>query len=130
MISKRTIHKILTYLIAIVWIINGLFCKLLNLVPRHQLIVARILGDEYPGFLTKAIGLSEVVMAIWILSSFKSRVCAVAQIIIVAAMNAIEFFLAPDLLLFGKMNSVLALFFVVLIYFNEFILNKKSAHQT
>ena len=39
-----TTHQVLHYLIAAVWLANGLFCKVLNLVPRHQQIVARILG--------------------------------------------------------------------------------------
>ncbi len=61
------IYKILIYLIAATWLINGLVCKLLNLVPRHQLIVARFFGNEYAPILTKAIGVSEIVMAVWII---------------------------------------------------------------
>ncbi len=124
---KWAIHILLTYLIASVWIINGLFCKVLNLVPRHEQIVSRILGNDYSGVLTKAIGISEILMAIWILSKIKSRLCATTQIVIVAAMNTIEFFLAPDLLLFGKLNSLIALIFIGLVYYNEFALNKKLA---
>ena len=125
--DRRKIHKILNYLIATVWLINGLVCKLLNLVPRHQLIISRIFGDEEAEVLTRAIGLTEIVIAIWILSSIRSRMCAITQIIIVVTMNALEFFLAPDLLLFGKINSLVALFFVAIVYFNEFILRKKFA---
>ena len=36
-------------------------------------------------------------------------------------MNIWEFIIAPDLLLWGKLNSVFALLFIALIYFNEFI---------
>jgi DoxX-like family len=127
--NKKIIHKTLIYLIATVWIVNGLFCKLLNLVPRHQQIAARILGNEYAGIFTKVIGISEVLMAIWILSSIKPRLCSTAQIIIVATMNVIEFFLAPDLLLFGKVNSIIAVFFILAVYFTEFRLNKNLARQ-
>ena len=56
------LHKLLTYLIAAVWFINGLFCKLLNFVPRHQQIVAQILGEEYAVILTKLIGVAEIGM--------------------------------------------------------------------
>jgi len=117
-------HKILTFLIAAVWLINGLYCKLLNLVPRHQEIVARILGGSHAGILTKLIGLSEILMAVWILSRIKSRLNAVFQILIVAVMNSIEFILAPDLLLWGKANAIFAFLFIILVYFNEFRLNK------
>jgi len=36
--------SLLKYFIALIWLINGLFCKLLNFVPRHEEIVKRILG--------------------------------------------------------------------------------------
>jgi hypothetical protein len=68
-------------------------------------------------------------MAIWILSGFKSRFCAVTQIVVVATMNTLEFMLVPDLLLWGRLNSVFALLFIVLIYYNEFQLNKKVIHS-
>jgi len=121
----RKLHTILTYCIAAVWLINGLFCKLLNFVPRHQLIVARILGEADAALFTKAIGVAEAAMAVWVISGIKARVNAIAQMVIIAAMNALEFFLAPDLLLWGKLNAVFALLFILVIYFNEFYLAKK-----
>ena len=123
--TNRKIYKILTFCIATVWIVNGLFCKVLNLVPRHEQIVARILGDDYSRFLTVLIGLSEIAMAIWVISKFKSRLNAITQILIVGIMNALEFILVPDLLLWGKLNSLFALLFIMVVYFNEFYLNKK-----
>lgn len=128
--TNRKIHKILTFCIATVWIVNGLFCKVLNLVPRHEQIVARILGDDYSRVLTILIGLSEIVMAIWILSKFKSRLNTIAQIVIVGIMNTLEFILVPDLLLWGKLNSLFAFVFILIVYFNEFYLNKKITQQT
>ncbi len=125
-----TIHKVIAFFIATVWIVNGLFCKVLNLVPRHEKIVARILGGEHAVLFTKAIGVSEVCMAVWILSGIKPRLNVVVQIVIIAAMNSIEFFLAPDLLLWGKANSIFAFIFILLIYCNEFVLNKKLSPQT
>jgi len=41
-------------------------------VTRHKEIVARILGNDYSRFLTILIGLSEILMAVWILSRFKT----------------------------------------------------------
>ena len=120
-----TKHKLLNYFIAAVWLINGLFCKVLNLVPRHQQIVARILGSEHARLLTFLIGLSEIVMAIWILSNVKTRLNTIAQILVIAAMNTLEFFLVPDLLLWGRANAVFAFIFIIIIYYNEFLLNKK-----
>lgn len=118
---------ILTTFICLVWLANGLFCKVLNLVPRHQEIVARILGEQYSWLITKAIGVSEMLMVVWILSRIKIRFCAIFQMVIIATMNMIEFVLAPDLLLFGRMNIVFASIFIVLIYVNEFVVKKSKA---
>jgi hypothetical protein len=115
----------LTVLIASVWLVNGLVCKVLNLVPRHEQIVARILGESYSRQLTVLIGVSEIVLAIWVLMRFRSKLSAIIQITLVASMNIVEFILAPDLLLWGKFNSLFALLFIGLIYYNEFVLNKE-----
>lgn len=124
--ANNRIHTILTYCIAMVWMANGLFCKVLNLVPRHEQIVARILGETYARPLTLAIGLAEIGMAIWVLSRIKPRLNAVLQMTVVAIMNTLEFFMVPDLLLWGKLNAFFAFLFVLLIYYHEFHWNKKS----
>jgi len=108
----------LKYLVAAVWIGNGLFCKVLNLVPRHQEIVARILGNTHAGAITRAIGFSEIAMAIWILSGIKPKLNAITQVVIIATMNSLEFVLAPDLLLWGRWNALFAALFCLLILFN------------
>ena len=123
---KKKKLNVLTYLIAAVWFANGLFCKVLHLVPRHEEIVARVLGEEYAGPLTILIGLAEIVMAIWVLTRFQSKLSAIAQMLIIGTMNIIEFTLAPDLLLWGRLNILFAFLFIGLIYFNEFVLLKKS----
>lgn len=128
--ERTGIHKKITFFIAAVWMANGLFCKVLNFVPRHERIVARISGNQHAGVLTKAIGIAEICMSVWILSGIKPRLNAVIQILVIATMNAIEFAFAPDLLLWGKVNSVFAFMFILVIYWNEFVLNKKIALQT
>jgi hypothetical protein len=112
--------------IALVWLINGLFCKALNLVPRHQLIVGRIMGAENALWLTRSIGLMEIGMFCWVLSGRRSRYCALVQIGLVGVMNTIEFIQAPDLLLFGRWNAAVALVFISVVYLNEFAPFKKS----
>lgn len=121
-------HRLLTYLIALVWFINGLVCKILNLVPRHQQIVARILGDEYAPILTRLIGFAELVMVVWILSKFMPRFNAATQIIIVASMNVLEYLIAPDLLLWGKWNAFFAFCFCIVVYYNTFVLGNDEVN--
>ena len=94
-------------------------------MPRHQRIVARILGDDYSRTLTILIGLLEVVMAIWVVFKFKSRLNSIIQIFLVMTMNILEFIFAPDLLLWGRLNLVFALLFAGIIYYNAFVLYDK-----
>lgn len=122
-------HRILTILIAIVWLVNGLFCKVLNFVPRHEQIVAAIVGHEGSRTVTLLIGIAEVLMAVWVLSRYQSRLNAVIQMAVVAAMNILEFLMVPELLLWGRFNILFAGFFVFLVYYYEFILSGKPKPQ-
>ena len=124
--TEQRISTLITYLIATVWIVNGLFCKILNLVPRHQEIVSQILGNEYSRELTVLIGGSEIVMAFWILSGYKRKLNAITQIFVIGLMNILEFILVPDLLMWGRLNSVFALLFILLIYYDQFHLRNKT----
>jgi hypothetical protein len=127
---KHFIPNWLHYLIATVWFTNGLFCKVLNLVPRHQEIVARILGSEHARLLTLLIGVAEFGMAAWTLSGTWKRLNVAIQILVIATMNFLEFFFVPDLLLWGRANAFFAFVFIVLIYCNEFHLTKKLNYHT
>jgi hypothetical protein len=120
------LHVVLSLLIAAVWLVNGLYAKLLNAVPRHQMIVASILGEDYSYWLTKAIGVAELVMVAWILSRILPRLCAVTQILIVMTMNILEVVLAKDLLLFGGFNVVWAAMFCGAVWLNEFIIRPRT----
>ena len=128
--KNKSLHKILTLVIAAVWLTNGLVCKVLNLVPRHQQIIGEILGQDHSRLLAIIIGSSEIIMALWIISRYKSRLNAVLQIVIVASMNVLEFFLVPELLMWGKMNSLFAFLFIIVVWYNEFILSKKHPINT
>jgi hypothetical protein len=111
------IKKLLTYAIALVWFINGLYCKILGLVPRHEQIVAQILGEEYASILIILIGLAELVMVVWILSGWQRRWCAIAQIVVVLSMNILETTLVHEFLLWGYWNGLFALIFVLVVYY-------------
>ncbi|MFY0254794.1 DoxX-like family protein [Chitinophaga sp. 30R24] len=106
-------------MIALVWFVNGFICKVMNKVPRHQQIVSRILGEVHATLLTRIIGWLEIGMAVWILSGIKPSWCALLQILLIGVMNVIEFILAADLLLFGRVNIIFAVIFMAVIYINE-----------
>jgi hypothetical protein len=127
--KSNHVYLLLNFCIAAVWLVNGLFCKVLHLVPRHEQIVARILGDTFAQPLTILIGLAEVVMAIWVVSRYWSKLNAILQILIVATMNTLEFILVPDLLLWGRLNVVFATCFILLVFYNEFVLHRNLLRQ-
>ncbi len=116
--TRGQLHGIVTVLIAAVWIAFGLF-KVLDLGPRHEEIVARILGTRYAVPLTRGIGALEVIMGLWVLSRLKRRWNAITQMTLVGVMNLLEAVLAPDLLLWGHFNALFALAFIWVIYVNE-----------
>lgn len=110
-----TIPLLPRLLFAAVWLVNGIWCKILDGVPRHREIVARILGEEHSLLLTRMIGLGEVLMAAWILSGIRWKWSCAAQIAAVAVMNIIELIMVPDLLLFGRFNSLVALAYITVV---------------
>jgi len=122
------LHKTLNAFIALVWLINGLYCKVLNQVPRHQAIVAKVLNTEYSRVIIIVIGALEVGMAIWILARYKQKLNAILQIIIVLAMNIMEFTKTSELLLWNKLNIIFAILFIVIVYLNNFHFNKREIH--
>jgi hypothetical protein len=90
--------------IALVWLLNGLYAKVLGAVPRHKEIVARLFGEDWSLLIITGIGAAEVVMAGWVWSRWRQKLCAVTQILVVMTMNVIEQALTHDLLLWGSMN--------------------------
>ena len=128
MISKQ-IHIAINFLIALVWLVNGIYCKILNAVPRHRQIVDNILGAEYGEVMTSVIGFSEILMALWILSGFKRRLNAFFQITVIVLMNILEYILTPELLLWGRWNILFAAAFCFLIYFNYWMNTKNRNYE-
>ncbi len=130
--TTRAKHQTLIILIALVWLANGLFAKVLGWAPRHQTIVQIITNTDGPSaaLFTTGIGLLEILMSFWVISKYLSKTNAIVQIIVVATMNILEFILAPDVLLWGRMNSLFALLFIVAVYYNEFVLRKEMTNQT
>ena len=112
---------ILRYLMALVWLLNGLFCKILNLVPRHQAIVGELLNAEWSRELTILIGLGEIFIAFWIVSNLKVKLHTILQVFLVGVMNVLEFLLVPELLLWGKLNIGFAGVFILLVIYHFYL---------
>jgi uncharacterized membrane protein YphA (DoxX/SURF4 family) len=93
--------RTLRVLVASVWLVHGLYNKLLGGSPRHLAIVQSV-----PGFagaagvrMLTAVGIFEVAIAIWILSGRWARRCAATQTAALLSMNLVELTFAKQLLL-------------------------------
>lgn len=111
--NRILFEKVILFLL---WIINGLFCKILDLVPRHQEIVARIFNEKLSFYFTPIIGIGEIVIALLILFYYPKKWLVYGQILLILTMNCIELLLAKDLLLWGVLNGVFALVFCFLLF--------------
>jgi hypothetical protein len=86
-------------LIGTVWVFHGLYSKLLNGVPRHREIVARVVGEELATPVTKMVGAGEVLLGVWTWSGRARKACATTQTAALVSMNSLEIFRAKDLLI-------------------------------
>lgn len=100
-----------------VWVFHGLFSKILGGIPRHELIVGRILGQEIAGPATMMIGAYEVLLGLWAASGKLRLPCAVVQTLSIIAMNSLEILIARDLLISAPGMVVLNLGFLGVVWF-------------
>ncbi|NCQ36205.1 hypothetical protein GW813_14255 [bacterium] len=124
----KQIQRLIDFALAAVWLVMGLYCKVLGQVPRHAAIVGEILGADTAIWLTPLIGLGEVCLAVWIASGRSRKLSASLQILLVLVMNILEFIFAVEHLLWGPLNIIFALLFCALVYWNAFILTHRSRH--
>jgi uncharacterized membrane protein YphA (DoxX/SURF4 family) len=75
--------------VALVWLYQGLWCKLLARCPSHAAVVASLpepLG-AVGGLLLISLGAIEVLLAAWVLSGRAARLAAASQTVLLVAMN-------------------------------------------
>lgn len=96
---RQRFHLALRILIGSVWVFHGLYSKLLDGIPRHRLIVARVLGEDLAKVATLTVGVCEILLGLWAFSHRFPRNCAAVQTLAIVAMNTLEIARAPDLLI-------------------------------
>lgn len=97
--QPERLHCLAQIGIGSVWCFHGLYSKILNGIPRHRLIVGKILGAERAGIATKTIGLLELLLGGWAMAGWHPVWCASVQTAALLAMNSLEILLARELLL-------------------------------
>ena len=80
-IQRPAVARVARWLVASIWLVHGLYHKLLGGSPRHLQIVQSTPGLEGATgeHVLAAIGAGEVIIALWVLSGYAPRLCAAAQ---------------------------------------------------
>lgn len=104
-------------LIGAVWVFHGLYSKLLNGIPRHKEIVAKVLGEKHAGWAVKVIGLGEVALGVWAFTDWERVGCATVQTAALVAMNVLEIARARSLLISAAGMVILNAGFLTLVWF-------------
>lgn len=107
-----------TLFVASVWLVHGLYNKLLHGAPRHLAIVQSVPGlSGIAGErVLTAVGVLEVIIALWVLSGWSAHLCAAMQTIVLLSMNAVELSVARHLLLWPAGLIPLNLGFLSLVW--------------
>ena len=76
--------------LALVWLYQGFWCKLLGRMPHHQEVIGAppFLGGELGHAALIVLGVVECGIAVWVLSGHWARLAAMAQTALLLAMNA------------------------------------------
>jgi hypothetical protein len=76
--------------VAGVWIYQGLWCKLLGRVARHEAVAGSVpfLGPRMAHLTMFALGVTECLLALWVLGGWWPLAAWISQCLLLAAMNA------------------------------------------
>ena len=113
---SETFHVAAQIVIGSVWVFHGLYSKIFDGIPRHRLIVGKILGAANAGIATKVIGLLELLLGLWAFTGWQPVGCAVVQTAAIVTMNALEIFIARELLISAIGMVILNLGFLSLVW--------------
>jgi uncharacterized membrane protein YphA (DoxX/SURF4 family) len=84
--------------VAVVWLYEGLWCKVLGGDGDQQAIVAAVplLPPALAGAALTGLGLAETALAVWVLTGRRARAAAVTQTVLLVAFNAGGLLFAAD----------------------------------
>jgi len=116
-LRSETVHTAAQIVIGSVWVFHGVYSKILSGIPRHRLIVGKILGTANAGVATKAIGVIEMLLGLWAWTGWQPIGCAVVQTAAIVAMNSLEIFLARELLISAIGMVILNVGFLVVVWY-------------
>ena len=81
-------HLVGRLAVALVWLYNGAWCKLLRRCPSHVAILTASFGEGAGSAALVVLGAIETGLAVWVLARRAPRLAAGVQTALLAAMNA------------------------------------------
>jgi DoxX-like family len=115
-LQSNAFHVVAQIFIGSVWLFHGIYSKILNGIPRHRLIVGKILGARNAEIATRVIGLFEMLLGLWVLTGWLPIGSAMVQTAAIIAMNTLEIVLARELLISALGMVILNLGFLTLVW--------------
>jgi len=75
--------------IALVWLYEGLWCKIFGRMGSQMEVVAAVpgLGARFGGSFLKVLGVAEVALAVWVMSGVEPGACAITQTALLILLN-------------------------------------------
>jgi hypothetical protein len=75
--------------IALVWLYEGLWCKIFGRMGSQEEVVAAVpkFGARFAAPFLKALGVSEVALAVWVATGFEPGACALVQTVLLILLN-------------------------------------------
>jgi hypothetical protein len=116
LLPSHAVHAVAQLAIGSVWVFHGVYSKLLNGIPRHRLIVGKILGAERAQIATRIVGTLELLLGVWVFTGRQTVACAAIQTAAIIAMNSLEILLARELLISAIGMPILNLGFLSLVW--------------
>jgi hypothetical protein len=82
-------HKLIRLSIALVWLYQGLWCKVLGRAPGHVAVISAVpfIGPGGSRVALITLGLVECGIAAWVLSGERMHQAAIVQTVLLVAMN-------------------------------------------
>jgi hypothetical protein len=98
---RRCFARNAALFVASVWLLHGLYNKVLHGSPRHLAIVQSVpgLSGATGEQVLMTVGVLEIAIAVWVLAGWTPWLCAAAQTILLLSMNVVELSTARHLLL-------------------------------
>ena len=117
LLPSHKVHSFAQVAIGSVWVFHGVYSKLLNGIPRHRLIVGKILGAKRAQNATRIVGILEFLLGVWVFTGWQTVwMRSNSERRRSFTMNSIEILLARELLISAIGMLILNIGFLSLVW--------------